>query len=261
MKQILIGVREFFWPLLEEDGTKKSVLENVGDVNFSTDNIDTAYDLTKDYFEKEDDRKKSVENKSTILLSAVGFTIAIIVAIAKDLVLNFPEVRYSFFEILLIINLLIIIIYLCRVAWFAIKSLERRSYHQLGPDDILLDNNNYKKVLIKKIIDITNKNSVLLNSKLDFMVMAQEYYKRVIGSIVVFSILLIIKLSYISTFYSHVNKNFNEIENQRKINDSLMHNSSSLNEKIDFLIKERDSINSLFNKTQKLKKDTSKSNK
>ena len=75
---IINKVREFFWPLLER--VKKENLEpvNIGDLTVEENDLDKCYDLTLRYHDSENERKKAIESKSTIFISAIGFVIAIL---------------------------------------------------------------------------------------------------------------------------------------------------------------------------------------
>ena len=75
----------------------------------------------------------------------------------------------------------ITVIYLCRAIWFAIKAMGKQKYCKFGFPKFMLDQDNEKK---KKIIidqyNIIEKHQEGINLKVDYMTMAQEYFKRAI---------------------------------------------------------------------------------
>lgn len=199
-------IREAIWPLLDPE--PKSEKERKP-VNISSEQIDLAdedltvcYDLALKYYEDENNRKSSVESKSTIFVSSIGFTTAILIAMTKDLVLSnkteSPFTTYTF-----IFLLVLIVVYMARAVWFAVMVLERKGYHTLSYADFVKNGkpDNYRSDLASKLINMTISNQKIINSKVDNMVLAHKYFKRAIILIVVYSITLAITfpvMTYIS---------------------------------------------------------------
>jgi hypothetical protein len=196
-------IREIIWPLLDSENTsgpKISVLPE--NIKVTGDDLDTCYDLAVKFYEDENDRKSSVESKSTIFVSSIGFTTAILIAVTKDLVLN-NKFDSPFTTYIFIILLVGIVVYMARAVWFAIKVLERKNYDTIGYEDIISANgkNNYKAELSTKMINKTIKNRDVVNLKVDYMVMAHEYFKRAIVLIVAYSVALAITFPVIRYIY------------------------------------------------------------
>ena len=188
----LSGIRELFWPLLEPIEIKYPKQIGIDNITLSeTDNLDSAYDWAIKYYESEEKRRSNVEGKSTIFIGTVGFLITILLNITKDLATaTGMQVLFN------VIAFGVVIIYLCRVVWFAIKTLERSSYHTISSDDFITVDTNYQKQMIVTLINCTNKNREAVNLKVDYMTMAQEYFKRAICSIGLYAITLIIFAIY-----------------------------------------------------------------
>jgi len=193
LKIILNNIREFFWPLLENNDndniSKKKEIE-LKNVKIKKENLKTAYDLALRYYEKEEERRKVVETKSTIFIGSLGVAIAIVIAIAKDISKLGDSNNVS---VILAGLAFIIVIYLCRALWFSIKALERKGYEIIKFVDF---NNNkqeseYLKNLIVLIINKTKKNSPLINSKVENMAMAQAYFLNAVKTIIAFSVFII----------------------------------------------------------------------
>ena len=83
---------------------------------------------------------------------------------------------------------------MARAVWFAIEVLERKGYHTLGHADFVKNGKpeNYKADLASKLINMTINNQKIINSKVNSMVLAHEYFKRAIILIVVYSMTLAI---------------------------------------------------------------------
>ena len=196
-------IREAIWPLLEpelKNGSKPTISPK--DIELEENDLTVCHDLAVKYYEDENDRKSSIESKSTIFVSSIGFTTAILIAVTKDLVLN-TKIDSPFTTYIFILLLVAIVVYMARAVWFAIKALERQGYHSIGYKDIVasVKPDNYKAELTSKIINMTIKNHDVINLKVDYMVMAHEYFKRAIILIVIYSITLAVTfpiMNYIS---------------------------------------------------------------
>lgn len=187
------NIREIFWPLLEPLVDTKPPSISLDDIKLTGDDLDKSYDLAVKYYEEEGERKSSVESKSTIFISAIGFTTAILLSVTKDLVLS-NNIGFTFATYIYLLLLVAIVIYMARAVWFAIKALERRGYHTLDYKDIINNGNdeNFTGELISKLINYTIRNQDAVNLKVDYMVMAHEYFKRAIVSVVIYSMTLAI---------------------------------------------------------------------
>jgi len=187
-------IREFFWPLLEADKTDKHKSSNVineEDLKITKEeDLKLSYDWAIKFYEGEEKRRSNVEGKSTIFIGTVGFIITILLNITKDLSSSSEPLFFNAFAFS------IITIYLSRVVWFAIKVLQRRGYHTISPKSFISASGNFKKNLIVKLVNCTRKNSIVINSKVDYMTMAQEYFKRAIICIALYSCLLPIYYAY-----------------------------------------------------------------
>lgn len=175
----LSEIREWFWPLLEPIEIHFIAQIGIDDIKISqSENLESTYEWAKKYYESEEKRRSDVEGKSTIFIGTVGFLLTILLNITKDLVsIQGMQVLFN------TIAFSVIIIYFCRVVWFAIKVLERSTYHTMGPNDFITEELDYKKRLTVDLINCATKNSEVVNSKVDNMTMAQAYFKRGICSI------------------------------------------------------------------------------
>ena len=210
-------VREFFWPVLEPLEKKDFEPFNTGDLTVEKNDLDTCYDLTLRYYDSENERKKAIESKSTIFVGSIGFVIAILLGMATGLLLN-PKIQLGFLTSFSIFMWAVIVVYFCRAVWFSIRALERQEYHTIGHKDYIAKEKDYRRKLITDIINKTRKNSRTINLKVDNMVMAQEYFKRGIVAVVLYSLVaggygLVFKTSwncdgFISTIFAVLRANW-----------------------------------------------------
>ena len=197
--KFVVGIREFFWPLLEKQ-TKfyspktffpKEILVN-------SENLEVYHQMILKSFEDEHERSMIVERKASLFVGFIGIVTTLAIAATTILI----ERESGIEKLLLSIILTILMIYLVRTLWFSIKTLERRGYAILSLEDYELkgDKEEFYKKLICQILNATYKNTDVINKKVNFMVMAQEYFKRVIGTFVLYIVFLTVQLIYNYSF-------------------------------------------------------------
>jgi hypothetical protein len=168
------SIREFFWPILEPIDNDKKKIEKISlqDINVNNGNVDIVYNLAKEIFENEEERNSNIESKSIIFIGTLGVITAIISSLLNEL--NNASINLS------ILIVFISVIYFVRAIWFSVKVLEKRNFYTLGFSDINIKENDttYKKKLTIKLINMLRHNSEVINTKVDDMAMAQDYFKR-----------------------------------------------------------------------------------
>lgn len=197
MKKVFRKIREFIWPLLEKEEKPSKVEETEStevpesDANLelviADENLEEAFNLKSKIFESEEDRRKGIETKASIFISTISLITSIVVAanalISGNAELNIPvkvSVAISF----------ILSIYAIRTVWFSIKALERGAYHVIDFRDINFGGTKveYYRHLIKRLEIYVDYNNSIINKKVDYFTLAQEYYKRVICVIGIYSL-------------------------------------------------------------------------
>jgi len=221
LKRVYFEVREFLWPLLEGEPKKPQVrsasqiLEQLK-TEQDADKVKRLLEISKEISEREEKRRTTVESKATTLLGATGFTITLIVSFGKSLFVDlesssdvnlFTVYIFSFF-------FLLSIVYFSRTIHFSLKSLSRKGFHTLKHKDVIemegLSAVEYDKKIAATILENTANNYPIVNEKVDWMVMSQEYFRRGIFSVIVAALLLSLKvyifylLQYIKELSSYI---------------------------------------------------------
>jgi len=208
-------IREFFWPLLEKGEIQQVDTLSIEDIKVNDSNIQKVLDYAIKIYDSELARNSAIETKASLFISSLAIITSVVLAITTTLI---GQNKFSSVLFLLIWLLFFLTIYVLRTVWFAVKVHERKPFNTFYCNDILNngDENEYSKQLISLIINKTRKNSLIINSKIDNMVMAQEYFKRAIITLLVYSFFLIIffvdkcKLGIKSSIFMML-KAFNEI--------------------------------------------------
>lgn len=126
--------------------------------------------------QKENERDKTVENKASMFIGSTSIMGAIIIGCA-NLVLDGSN-AYSYVNMCILLFMLILIYCLGRSITYSVLTLRKRKFWYLGIDD--LQNTTNKKDHYIKLIDSTIRiikhNQGVINSKVDYMQIAQESF-------------------------------------------------------------------------------------
>ncbi|QZT37110.1 hypothetical protein K5X82_18030 [Halosquirtibacter xylanolyticus] len=194
----LKDIREFFWPLLDPPHRGRIETDYIlEDINTEdSEELNFLLDLAQKRYQREDDRLKTVEQKASLFIGIMGIVTTVILTTMTQLS---KEVAFDSFKILSFALLLIFFIYLIRTLSFSIKTLGRARYYVVDWNDIKTNiGEGYIKKYILLYFEMAEKNKIVINDKVNDMVLAQENFKRAIGT------LLILILSVIGfCIYSH----------------------------------------------------------
>ncbi|MBB5638932.1 hypothetical protein HDE68_004870 [Pedobacter cryoconitis] len=193
LKTRLNDIREFFWPLLEIEKPSPSAKEPTPfKLQIDEENIDQFLVLTNKINDAEEDRRKGIESKAALFISTISVATSIVVA-ANSMVIS--NSTFGFHIMVSVFISFVLSIYAVRTVWFAVKALERGNYFVLGLKEINFKGSkvNFQKHLVNCLVKNKKLNQSTINSKADNMMMAQEYYKRAIIMISLFSLHVLIQ--------------------------------------------------------------------
>jgi hypothetical protein len=197
--KIFSKIREFFWPLLEKEDIPEPVSISPEDINVNENHFEKTLEYAIKDYESEEERRKLIESKSSLFIGTISVVTTVMIGVTSILV-KINDFNHSIS--ILVFLLFLITIYMARTVWFSVKVLERSKYFAISIDDFLIKDEgvDYYKKLISEITNKIRKNSVTINSKVDNMTMAQEYFKRAIIVVVVYSFAILIFCISASTF-------------------------------------------------------------
>ena len=184
-------LREFFWPLLEKEEPPK--FEELTKDKILVDNsfLPEAFRYTLDCYNREEERRKGIESKSSLVIGTISVVTSVILGVASILV---KENDFDMTVSILVFLLFILTLYMSRTVWFSIKALERKNYYSISVSDFLIKSAK-EEYYIDLIVEIANKierNAITINNKVDNMTMAQEYFKRAIVVVALCSFVILI---------------------------------------------------------------------
>lgn len=185
----LKDIREFFWPILDPLPENIPPPRTADTSQIMDVNLETALSLVKDISSGEDERRKTVESKASLLLSTISVGSSIVVAagawVTGAQVIN-CIIRIEIF------GGFVLALYAAMTVWHSINALRKGNYHQLSFSDINIagDENAYRRHLIKIIQENTFRNIAAIDEKVDCMHMAQLFYKRSIIVICLYALMV-----------------------------------------------------------------------
>jgi hypothetical protein len=197
-----IKLKELLWPTLdpftdeqikkEEERNKKygdmdnivGSIEYIKDESYAEEFAKTA----KSLFEDEEERLKTVENKSVTLLSATGLIITLVVNFSDQIIKVFTDSSNKSIWYIILICFASTIAYFFTSVIYSLRGLERKGYSKLDVKDIIDAQLQDKRDYFKKIaaLSLSNrvKNYKVINDKVDCVVMSHLFFKRGIIALV-----------------------------------------------------------------------------
>lgn len=192
----LYHTREFFWPLLdaaEADHSNQEVADTplAETVLIESENLDQAFELMSKFADSEEERRKTIESKGTLFLSTISIATTLVVASNTILTSNAEK---SWSVIVLIATSFVLTLYTACTVWYSVKSLERGNYAVLGFKDLNYtgSSDDYKRHLILTLRKKTKQNFSTIDEKVDYVTLAQAYYKRAIVVICLYAFLILL---------------------------------------------------------------------
>lgn len=190
--KIFETVREFFWPLLEKEEIQE--LDNIviDDIITSNDeHLKHVLEQTIKRYDAEEERKKIIESKSSLFIGTTSIITTIVLGVTTIFINN--QTKFNLSVSTMVFLLFILTLYMARTIWFSIQALSRNNYYTLSSKQFYETNSeNYYKELIVKIQNTIQKNYKTINNKVDNMVMAQEYFKRAIIVVSIYSFVMLL---------------------------------------------------------------------
>lgn len=188
IKENLENVREFFWPMLErlEDSPIKKI--QIDDCKFLDEEIDMILKYLEDNKCSEDNRRKEVESKATIFIGTFSVANTVLINLAKEFVFNSNQ-KDGILSTIVVFLISLTIIYLCKAIQYAIKTVKRRNYRVLGfPEFMLTEEIDKKKKIFVDLYNSIKVNQKEINIKVDYMMMAQEFFQRAVATVLVLTV-------------------------------------------------------------------------
>lgn len=190
---IIRNIIDFIFPLMpSEPRTFEQVSIKVENITGERDVLSRKADVTRQYFEDERGRTHTIESKASMFITSSGFLGTVLIGTANILVGQKSDVVWL--RILMVISLLFFAIYMVATILNALRALKRATYSRPDPTTVMeiAEQDNFDRQAIADLVNSTYYNQNSTNQKMDYVIVAQRHYKRLMLSVLAFIILLLI---------------------------------------------------------------------
>lgn len=147
-------------------------------------------DISQQYYRDERGRARTIEGKASMFITSSGFLGTVLIGTANIIVSQANNAAWH--RIMMILCLLFFAIYMVGTILYALKALKRGIYSRPDPTTILNKNgNDFDKNAIADLVNSTAFNQNATNLKMDYVVVAQRYYRRLMFSVLAFVVVLL----------------------------------------------------------------------
>lgn len=175
-----------------EKPSEPTSVVKVDDITGDTEVLARKAEVTQQYFNDERGRTRTIENKASMFITSSGFLGTVLIGTANILVGQNGNI--SWLKVFMVVCLLFFAIYMVGTILSALKALKRTRYSRPDPATVMdiVEKNDFNKQAIADLVNSTAYNQDSTNQKMDYVVLAQRYYWRLMFSVLVFIVLLLI---------------------------------------------------------------------
>ena len=181
---------DFFWPLLPSWKPQTFPKATEAEIKANAD-VKAIYDLVEKAYHEEFDRMKVIESKASMFIGTTTFMATFVIGISTFLAKGQSN---GFYVMVLAFLAFCICMYMTRVLYLSIRALERSIIFMVNPIDFYKadDQTAYMKMAICQFINATNQNHNPINQKMNYVVAAQRYFKRVLITLGLYALVLLV---------------------------------------------------------------------
>lgn len=191
--KVIRTIIDFLWPLLPPMDTPIDYPKaRANDVGATGNDLAALCSMAEKSYLSESGRMRTIESKASMFIGTTTFMATFIVGVSTYLAKVDNHIG-SFYALMVLLAFLICL-YMSRVLYLSIRALERSVIVVVDPllfyKESCMDN--YYKKLICYYINATTHNHKPINEKMNYVVAAQRYYKRVLTTLGLYSMTLFV---------------------------------------------------------------------
>lgn len=162
------------------------------DVGATGNDLAAICSMVEKSYLSESERMRTIESKASIFIGTTTFMATFIVGVSTYLAK--ADDHIGGFYVVMVLLAFLICLYMSRVLYLSIKALERSVIVVVDPLQFYKEANmdNYYKKLICYYINATTHNHKPINEKMNYVVAAQRYYKRVLTTLGLYAMTLFV---------------------------------------------------------------------
>ena len=183
---------DFILPLMpcepRRDEDPKTI--KAGDIQGDDKVLSRKAAVSQQYYNDERGRIRTIEGKASMFITSSGFLGTVLIGTANIIVSQANNTAWL--RVLMILCLLFFAIYMVGTILYALKALKRGKYSRPDPATILnMAGPDFDKNAIADLVNSTAYNQNATNLKMDYVVVAQRYYRRLMISVLAFVVVLL----------------------------------------------------------------------
>lgn len=184
---------DFFIPLMpaidRDEAVKSVTLDNIsGDNAVLGDKTKAA----QQYYMEERTRTKTIEGKASMFITSSGFLGTVLIG-TTNILLSQPNVGVGY-KLAMVVCLLAFVCYMVGTILHSLNALKRSTYSCPDASTVLdiADKSLFDKQTIVDLINSTSFNQNSTNIKMDYVVVAQRHFRRLMLSLLGFVLVLLV---------------------------------------------------------------------
>lgn len=189
--EVIRTIIDFFWPLLPPMNTPIDYPKaSKNDIRVTGNNLAAVCSMAEKSYLSESERMRTIESKASMFIGTTTFMATFIVGVSTYLAKVNDHIG-GFYAVMVLLAFLICL-YMSRVLYLSIRALERSVIVVVDPLQFYKETqmDEYYKKLICYYINATTHNHKPINEKMNYVVAAQRYYKRVLTTLGLYSMTL-----------------------------------------------------------------------
>lgn len=191
--KVIRSIIDFLWPLLPPMDTPIDYPKaSTNDIGATGNSLAAVCSMAEKSYLSENERMRTIESKASMFIGTTTFMATFIVGVSTYLAKVDDHIG-GFYAVMVLLAFLISL-YMSRVLYLSIRALERSVVVVVDPLQFYKEANmdEYYKKLICYYINATTHNHKPINEKMNYVVAAQRYYKRVLTTLGLYAMTLFV---------------------------------------------------------------------
>ena len=186
---ILRKTIDWVFPLKPEEPQMEGIkMINKTDIKGKGTILANKVEAAQKCYDEENERAKIIENKASMFITSTGFLGTVLIGTSTFLLGKTIETVSS--VILILLCLLAFVVYMLRTILYSLKALQRAVYFFSDPNYDISDKDEFNRKRIYDLVNSCINNQIATNKKVDYVVLAQRFFKRAMFSVLCYVIAL-----------------------------------------------------------------------
>lgn len=185
-------ILDFFIPLMPNESREEQVASiDAASIQGDDKVLSRKAVVSQQHYNDERERTKTIEGKASMFITSSGFLGTVLIGTANIIVSQKDSAAWL--RLVMILCLLFFAVYMVGTILYALMALKRGKYCRPDPSTILnMAGDDFDRNAIADLVNSTAYNQKATNDKMDYVIVAQRFYKRLMLSVLAFVVVLLI---------------------------------------------------------------------